>query len=178
MSQDILKFRSRASGYAPYGVWRTKSLFDDSGTRMDQNPPEPLYTLKDYDTKYPSLKKLYLEFKDLTEYEFATKYLGGWDHWQHLLQQPWFSDHVLKWRTELELKLQAEALKRVLDEAEADGRNAFAANKLIISKGYVPKQTEVNRRGRPSKDEIRKAAAEEAFNVESVEEDLKRLDIN
>lgn len=165
----------QSGGYTEIGKWRTRSLFDDAQAYTSKLPP--FYTLKDHDTEYPSLKRLYLAEGDLTEYSFANKYLGGWDHWQFLLQSEWFIPHAQKWRTELELKLTSEALVRIREEAEADGRNAFAANKFLVSQG-ISKKAEPSRRGRPSKDEIKRAAAEQAFSEQSITEDLKRLELN
>jgi len=158
-------------GYTAFGKYRTRSLFDDGGSPSEL---EHIYTLKDHDTSYPSLKQLYLKAADLTEYTFATTYLGGWDHWQALLECAWFLPLVLKWRTELELKLTSEALVRIREEAEADGRNAFAANKFLVSQG-ISRKAEPSRRGRPSKDEIRKIAVEKANELSNVETDFDRI---
>lgn len=160
------------SGYAEYGRWRVHSLFQEG---YDKRGPAAVYTLKDQDTDVPSLKRLYLEEADLTEYTFATKYLGGWDHWQVLLASDFVRPHVDKWRTELELKLKAEALKRMIDEAVADGRNAFAANKFLVSNGWVDKKAEPQRRGRPSKADVKAEALRIAQQTDSVDEDFERL---
>lgn len=170
------RFR-QSGGYTAYGAWITRGLFDELQTNHD-NRQEPVYTLKDQDTEYPSLKRLYLETLDPTEYEFAKTYLGGWDHWLALQNSTFFQPHLLKWRTELELKLKSDAFKRMREEAEADGRNAFAANKFIASQGWIDKTAEPSRRGRPSKIEIQKAAREAAQEQSSVDEDAKRLDLN
>ena len=60
------------------GRYLTQSLFLELGYKE-----QAVFTLKDdhytYNNKfYPSLKKLYLEEGDVTEYQFANKYLLGW----------------------------------------------------------------------------------------------------
>lgn len=138
---------------------------------------KPLYTLKDTDTNgYPSLSRLYLEEEDVTEYLFAKKYLESWEHWTLLCDSEWFKPIVARWRTELEMHLQAKALRYILDEAITGGKNAYDANKYIVAKGWI--KAEGNRRGRPSKADITKAAAEQAFADYKVQEDAKRLGLN
>lgn len=149
---------------------RTMSLF------WEYNKEDCLYTLSDKDRgTIPSLRRLYMEMEDLTEYQFATTYFESWDHWRMLIDSKWFLKHLLKWRTELELKIKAKALAYLVGEAK---KGSFAANKFIATKGWIQKETEPSRRGRPSKDEIDRLAQEELFNRQQVEEDLKRLEIN
>jgi hypothetical protein len=158
----------------------------------EYNKEEGIYTLKDTDIvevrgeastegtslckTYPSLRRLYLEEEDVTEYLFANKYLESWEHWTILCECLWFKGIVSRWRTELEMLLQAKALKYILDESISGGKNAYDANKYIVAKGWI--KLEGNRRGRPSKQEISRAAAEQAFADYKVQEDAKRLGIN
>lgn len=159
------------------GRWATKHLFLE--TYLDTLYPDVstvVYSLGDDHTeKYQSLKKLYLEMNDLTEYKFATTYLGGWSHWQVLVGTEWFREHVLQWRNELELKNISEALIRIREEAEMDGRNAFQANRFLATRGWV-QEDRTERRGRPSKTEIKKAAEEQALKQTKPLNDLKRLE--
>lgn len=142
-----------------------------------------VYTLKeeDYEYKgvvYPSLYKRYMEIADLTEYEFATQCFHSWRHWELIKDAPWIAKHLKEWRTELELKLKSRAIKEIGLEAFSAGKNAFAALKWIVEKGYVDKPAEGSRRGRPSKQDIREQAAEMAFSDEQIKQDLIRLGIN
>jgi hypothetical protein len=146
--------------------------------RRDNGLSRVVYTLKNEDvTKdgitYASLYRLYLGHLDPTEYDFANTHLGGWDHWQRLLECDWFQPYVERWRTELELKLKAKAFKEIREEAEAGTKNSFSANKWLIANGWAP-----NRRGRPSKSEIKAQAVQIAQGDHRVAEDLKRLEIN
>lgn len=93
--------------------WFTRRLFLE--TCLPETRLEALFTLKPLDQEiggktYPSFHRLYLLEADVTEYLVATKYLGGWEHWLALQECEWFKPYLARWRTELELKLQAEAL--------------------------------------------------------------------
>lgn len=161
------------------GNYYLRSLFHETKAMGKKG----LYTLKDKDHTYEgiiykSLYILYMEEGDLTEYFFATKYLDSWVQWQALIERPWFKEHVQRWRTELELRLKAEALQRILLEAKEGGKNQYNANRFIVEKGYIDKTAEPSRRGRPTKAEISRRAAEEAFSDLQVQEAAKRLEIN
>lgn len=136
-------------------------------------PETAIYTLADDDKEYkgkvyPSLKKLYLELEDVVEYEFATKYLCGWDHWQRICNNQLIRKDVLKWRNELELKLRsrafAEILKRSKDEL------GTVANKWIADKGWIKKGA-----GRPSKEDLEREKNYQLAVLDEYGDDLKRL---
>lgn len=141
-----------------------------------------IYSIQDKDREklgkpYPSLYRLYLEMEDLTEYQFALKYMESWEHWQMLCECTWFQPYLTRWRTELELKLKAQALQNLLLEARDGGKNCYNANKFLIEKGWIDKSTEPKRRGRPSKAEIAREAAEQVFNHNQIADDYKRLEL-
>ena len=167
------RFRTKEPGEGHFR-WLTQSLFYETS----DVPDNIIYTLKGDDFKgFPSLKRLYLETSDLTEYEFATTHLGGWHHWQTLCKSPFFQTYLAEWRTELELKLKAMALRNIVDEAKGGEKNSFSANKFLVARGWIDKETEPNRRGRPSKEEISRKAEEIAFEDKQIQEDLERLGI-
>lgn len=121
----------------------TQGLFLEVG----YNTKYAVYTLKDddyeYDGKiYPSLKRLFLEMEDVVEYDFATKYLLGWNHWKRIQANKIFSQHIEEWREELELKLRSQAVRDILDMT-ADEKS-FQAAKWIADKGWEKLQ-----KGRP-----------------------------
>jgi len=154
----------------------TKSLF------WEERLPhvEPVFTLKDEDLVkdgviYRSLYKLYMEFEDLTEYEFANTYLEGWAHWQLICEAWWFKDLIARWRTELELKLKAKAMRAIIKEAATEGKHQYEANKYLVAKGWIDKTAEPSRRGRPSKQEVDRKLKEEMFLASDIEEDLARI---
>lgn len=148
--------------------------------RDDHTKPYAQYTLKDEDRvvdgrTYPSLKRLYLEMEDVTEYEFATVYLYNYDHWKELCGEKWFKEHLYKWRDELEMKLKAKALQTINQIAQSGGKESLAASKFLYKEVWADREKDTP--GRPTKKRI----AEEAKNIvkESLKEvdDLKRLGI-
>ena len=136
-----------------------------------------VYTLKDVDHEgYPSLYRLYMETNDPTEWRFAQECLDGWEHWEMLCATTWFKPYVERWRRELELRMKSEALSRIMRESKTGSKESFQANKYLLEKGWEPKDSQ-HRRGRPSKDEIAKAAKEIATTDRRLEEDFERLQI-
>ena len=123
----------------------TQALFLEIGYQEDK----AVYTLKDQDHEYkgntyPSLKRLFLEMEDVTEYEFANKYLLGWSHWKRMNENKALRKHFEEWREELELRLRAQGIRAIIDQS-ADEKG-FQAAKYLAEKGWDKKQV-----GRPSK---------------------------
>lgn len=150
------------------GRYKTLSLFLEIAYDKDA-----IYTLKDYDHEYEgktyvSLKRLFLETSDPTEYSFATQYLGGWDHWQRLCNNKVLAQHIEKWRIELELKIRSEGVKHILKSARSKGN--WLAAKFLAEKGW-----ETRAAGRPSKEEIAKNIAIETQIQNEFDEDIARL---
>jgi len=133
-----------------------------------------LYTLRDEDyAGFPSLKRLYMEMADPIEYDFALKYFYGWEQWEKITSTQWFSEYITQWRKELAIKLKSDALKRVMEEAQDKSRkNNYNANRFLIDKGWLDKETHKGPVGRPKKQEIK-----EAFHKE-IQEDLARLGLD
>lgn len=164
------KFRNSTNGRYLKGLF-----FETTGA----DKASVSYTLKDWDhtvdgVVYPSLYRLYIEQEDLTEYEFANAHLDGWEHWEMLNSTSWFKPYVDRWRKELSLKLKARALNRLKAEAASNSKNAFLANKYLVEKGYVD-SGEKHGRGRPTKDQVKAAAHEQALHERRLEEDFERL---
>lgn len=128
------------------GKFRTQSLFLELGYGADA-----LFTLKDQDHEhegktYPSLKRLYLEFEDPTEYEFANTVLLGWRHWQRMCENKVIRKHIDEWREELEVKLRSQAIRDAIQEAK---KGHFQAAKWVADRGWSTRGA-----GRPSKADI------------------------
>jgi hypothetical protein len=162
------------------GVFYLQALFFETSIPPRDNA---IYTLKEKDmiledgSVLLSLKRLYLEMEDTTEYEFATEHLGGWRHWQKLLSTKWFQEEVQEWRTELELKLKARSLRHIRDKAEdPDAKENFSANKYLIDKDWVNDGTKRGTKaGRPSKESIKLEASKMIKDNSEVDEDHKRI---
>ncbi len=147
-----------------------RELFVEYNTK----PEVCLYTLRDHDYRgFPSLKRLYLETRDATEYLFANQYLEGWAHWEALAKTAWLSPYVTVWRQELALLLEAEAIARMHVTATGTSKEAFAAQKYLAD--YYAKKTSGHSRGRPSKAEVEKAAKAIAQETSTLEEEATRV---
>jgi hypothetical protein len=97
---------------------------------------------------YPSLKRLYLECGDPTEYSFAQKYLLGWKHWQRLKANKVLNKRFSEWEEELEVKLRSEGVREAIEQAKG---GTFQAAKWVADRGWDKRAA-----GRPSKEEIEK----------------------
>lgn len=150
-----------------------EKMLDTSGRPMTQSlflevgyGEEAIYTLKEVDCMYkgkayPSLKRLFLEMEDPTEYEFATTYLLGWKHWMRICENKLLRKHIDEWREELEMKLRSRAVKQAMQAAASTNGN-FQAAKWLADRGWATKGA-----GRPSKDEVeRESRIREQINDE------------
>lgn len=131
-----------------------------------------VFTLKDADYEYngkiyPSLKRLYLEMEDPTEYEFASTYLLGWKHWERLCENKQIVKHIDEWRRELEYKLRSRAVKMML--LSAQGGN-YQAAKWFADRGWSNKGA-----GRPSKEDVEHEKQIQARLSSEYDEDVVRL---
>lgn len=152
------------------GKLLTRGLFYETALSKDT----VRYTLKNQDHMgFPSLRRLYLETDDPSEYDFATTHLDGLDHWDQLCQCRWFEPFLKAWRRELDLRQKARALLRIKEEAQSGSKNSFAANKYLLERGW--EGDEPKRRGRPTKAEVRAAATEEAQATRRLDDDLQRI---
>lgn len=135
-----------------------------------------VYTLKERDHEgYPSLYKLYMACDDPTEYSFALSHLDGWDHWEILTQCSWFKPYISRWRRELEIRFKSRSLKNIQSLAtDSSSKEFHQANKFLVNGGWM----EGNRRrgaGRPSKQEIQKAAQSAAQEATNMEDEFNRV---
>lgn len=146
----------------------TQSLF----LEPNYNAEYAYYTLDGEDKEYkgrvyPSLKRLYLEMEDPTEYEFATTYLIDWPHWKRICSNAILFRHVEEWREELELKLRSIGIRQMLDLA-AD--NAQAA-KFLAEKGWDKQGA-----GRPKKERAESERRVQDRLAEEFNADIIRLE--
>lgn len=145
----------------------TQSLFLEIGYGSDA-----IYTLKDYDHEYNgelylSIKKLFLEMEDVTEYEFANQYFAGWAHWKRICANKVLLREIEEWRYELELKLRARS---VLEMKELAAGGSYQASKWLADKGW-----DVKPKGRPSKEDVAREMKVQADIRDEYSEDADRL---
>lgn len=158
-----------------------EQMVDSSGRPMTQSlfleaqySPFAIYTLKDddylYNGKlYPSIKKLYLQTDDPTEYEFATTYLLGIKHWYRIAENKLIKPHVEEWRFELELKLRSRGLKEVVRSAK---KGSLGAAKFLVDRGWSDRAA-----GRPSNEEMEREKKIRMSLIDEYQEDFKRLSL-
>lgn len=166
----------------PYGKFVTKSLFFEQV--FSTVKPHTIYTLKDEDivreiqeeeggpfkeVSFPSLYKLYMSIDDPTEWKFANECFHGWEHWELTSNSNFMKPYIERWRKELDLRTRSNALARIKSEAKSTSKEALAAAKYLIARGWEDKPS--NGRGRPSKDDINRAANEIALNDKQLLED-------
>lgn len=130
----------------------TQSLFLECGYNIQY----AVFTFNDedkiYDGRvYPSLKKLYLQCEDPTEYQFAKKHLLNWNHWKRLNENKMLREHFDEWREELEILIRSDAIQAIRDMT-ADGSN-YQAAKFLADRGWDKRGA-----GRPSKAEKEREA--------------------
>lgn len=133
----------------------TQSLFLEIGYSDDA-----IYSLKEDDCEYngkeyKSIKKLYLETADPTEYEFANKYFLNWSHWLRICNNKILAKYVAEWRDELEVKLRSAAYAQVYTQATQGG--SYQAAKWLADRGW-----DIRKAGRPTKEEIEGEKAKQA----------------
>ncbi len=155
------------------GRWQVRSLFLE--THHKGNDFVPIYTIND-DTvvrdgvSFPSLKKLYMEFPHVPgyEYEFSETYLGGWEHWERLVNSS-LREMFKQWRAQLTIKQKAKALKGIILQSLEESPTAFQASKYLVEDGWLEKK------GRPKKEDVERAAKVAADVKEELSDDLERI---
>lgn len=145
----------------------TQSLFLELGYR-----PEAIYTLKDEDFVYegrhlPSIKRIYLEIADPTEYAFANTCFTGWTQWQRIVANKQMTKVVEQWRFELEVKIRSEGVRAAKNQAR---KGSWQATKWLSEKGWDQRGA-----GRPSKEEVEHERKVQASIANEFEEDAQRL---
>ena len=145
----------------------TQSLFLELGYR-----PEAIYTLKDEDYEYEgrylySIKRLYLEIGDPTEYAFANTCFTGWTQWQRIVANKQMTKAVEGWRFELEVKIRSEGVRSAKSQAR---KGSWQATKWLSERGWDARGA-----GRPSKEDVEHERKVQASISNEFEDDATRL---
>lgn len=153
------------------GVWLTHSLFLEI---CNYNTDLAVFTTKDADFEYkgklyPSLKQLYLEMNDPTEYEFAVTYLGGWNHWKRMQDHKALGEMFNSWREELAVRFKAQAVRNMVMASMAE-KPSFQAIKWLADAGW-----DGNKAGRPTKEKRATKLKAVAVVQDEYEADIQRL---
>lgn len=148
----------------------TQSLFLEIG----YNVQYAVYTLNDEDKEYdgriyPSLKRLYLECEDPTEYNFAITHLLGWNHWLRLNENKVLKPYFDEWRVEMEVMLRSEAVRAIMDLTTSDNTN-FQAAKWLADGQWSKRGA-----GRPSKADIERETSIRTRIGDELNFDIERM---
>jgi hypothetical protein len=143
----------------------TNSLFYE----RRQSSATPMYTIYATDrvvdgVTYPSLKRLFLEERDIIGYEFANKYLYGWEHWERLQKNKDIRKLITQWKVELDLLIKSETVKAMIESANA---GSVPAQKELLKRGYLEEPEKEKAK------EDKKVVEEEADLLASFLEDVK-----
>lgn len=158
-------------------VYLTKALFFEH-VFNEEDMDKVLYTLQEEDRyengkHYPSVYRLFLSCDDPTGYKFANEYLGSWYHYEVLMKTPWFKLVIDRALLELEVKTRSRALTNIVKEAgDKNSKSQFQANKYLLEKGWVDKNSSV---GRPTKEKIKEEADKLFKDQDEVNEAFERL---
>lgn len=162
------------------GRYRTGTLFWElrrpNEGRVEKYPP--LFTLKDRPLEvegvvYPSLKQIYMSYDHIPyfEYDFALDIFGSWDHWTKLSTASYVRETINGWRTELEIRNKANAIKTLLTLSRDSDKGLTAARALLGEEHTGVK------RGRPTKEEKARQLKIDQGVRETLEEDMQRLNL-
>lgn len=116
----------------------TQALF----LELKYDSERALYSIGEHDRLYegkwyPSIRRLYLDTADPTEYEFAKRYFYSWDHWDRVSKNKLIAPYVEQWRDELAIALRSRALLAVI--RAADGGNV-PAQKWVAEGLWKPRR--------------------------------------
>ena len=98
-----------------------------------------VYTMHREDEKYggktyPSLYRLYIETKDITEARFVTRYLYDWEQWNSLCSSATYRDEIARWRVELKALVLGELVDTLIEDAHSDSKSSKASARFLVGK--------------------------------------------
>jgi hypothetical protein len=175
---EIHELRDRiikAKEESGYNGLITTGLFYELN-RITNSSATPFFTVKEYDIDTPkgkmySAKRLFVEFGEPTGYQFAINVLGSYSTFRALEQGRHTKKLVAEWIEELEVKLHSEQIQHLRALSEGEGNTAYQAAKLLVTQEYKEK----DKKGRPKKEDIAKAAKKELDLTNDIGDDFKRL---
>lgn len=152
------------------GNFRTKTLFLETCENLAKD--KPLFTLKDRDHRgFICIKKVFMGYKDPTEYAFAMAVFNSWDHWKKLQNNKNLTCHFNSWREELEIALRSEGIRTLRNMTSRNDSTGYNAAKFLAEKGWE-KDARGKRKTVKDKDRDSRIVAEA---IKSIDDDLARI---
>ncbi len=159
------------------GRWRTRSLFLETNDDEGKFPSVFTLGLSDKEGRV-SMRAIYLEANDPTEYRAAKLIFGSFDCWEKLTKSPFFVPHLEKWRVELQRHIKSEAVHVITNVSygATTGNAQLSAAKWLASQSWVGPELKAPSRGRPTKEHDPAEALKIGLqNAEEDEKDFKRI---
>lgn len=167
-----------------FGRVRTNSLFWEY-RHSEREDMLPLFTTKDkpHTVKsdfsselitYPSLKQIYFTYDHIPnmEYDFAMEVFGSWEVWERITKCV-IKDLIQDWRDEYEIKLKADAIRKMIQLSKQDSAAGATATRYLADKGYLDKKV-----GRISKADKEREIKIAAGLHDDLSSDMERLGLS
>lgn len=123
----------------------------------DKNSQNIYYSIKSEDVHdiqrgrvYPSLHRLFVDFGDPTEYNFANTYLINYAHWREISEHPMVTPYLALWREELLMKIKADAINSIVAASKGESKDAITAARWLLQSDTWFTDSRRSGRGRPS----------------------------
>lgn len=136
----------------PNGMRLTKQLFVEFSHLSDKD--YAIYTLDTEDKEvngkvYPSLYRLYMEEKDITEGRFIKKYLYDREQWERIYASPMLKEHIDRWRADLKLMITSELVAELMEDAKSGSKSSTSSAKYLLDNFGVKPSPRKRGIGRP-----------------------------
>lgn len=118
---------------------------------------------------YPSLRRLYMKTKDITEARFVSLYLYDWTQWNSIASSAWYKDEIARWRLELKALVLGELIDTLIDDAHSDSKTSKSSAKFLVEK------LSKNSKGRPVTAVIPTSEEKTTTIISEIAKDMKRL---
>jgi hypothetical protein len=119
--------------------WRTQSLFEETNEHEDKYPS--IFLLKEDKDRdgLTSMKRIYMEQADPTEYRAAMAMFGCWEPWENLCNTEFFQTELKKWRRELAIKLRSDATQAIISAGKGAALTStqLTAAKWVAEHGWL-----------------------------------------
>lgn len=119
-----------------------------------------------------SVRQMYMDAADLSDYEFAMELVGAWEHWEVIRDSSWFKPYHERYRAELEAKIRSQAINRYAQAAKAGDPGAL---KWFADKAWNKGSDEKRGKGRPSKAEKERKLTEMVQSDRDAEAAIRRM---